>query len=439
MVDRFTLHLGDSFEVLRTLPENSVDAVVTDPPYGIGFMGKSWDHADIVKRVEQQAVKTHQPAGPGGVARKTPRRAPAEEAGLYNLSPNGMRAFQVWTQGWAEQALRVLKPGGHVLCFASTRTYHRMAAGIEDAGFVVRDQLGWMFGSGFPKSRNLKGEWDGWGTGLKPGWEPICMARKPLEGTIEANLAAHGVGALHIDACRIPTTDKLGGGDNVAHVDRTGKHEGWQRPWMQDDEAVAQAAARSQQSTARSEALGRWPANLIHDGSEEVMALFPAEAGAASAVTGREPSAASAGRITGERHRVAGVFHADSGSAARFFYCAKASKRDRNEGLHPDDEDQRNIHPTVKPTDLMRYLCRLVTPPGGVVLDPFTGSGSTGKAAMLEGMRFIGIEREAAYLAIARERIQAATAPQPGDLSRDRAQPIDEEEAAFLAAQRELF
>jgi DNA modification methylase len=352
------IHHGDCLEVLQTLPDNSVDAVVTDPPYGLSFMGKRWDY-DV----------------------------PSVEV-------------------WAE-CLRVLKPGGHLLAFAGTRTQHRMAVRIEDAGFEIRDMITWVYGSGFPKSLDVskaidkaagaertevigissvtgaragssfddgcKGtrrtfqndncvknyitspatdaarQWQGWGTALKPALEPITVARKPLTGTVAENVQTYGTGALNIDGCRV--------GDEVLAaqvrgVTRMGTFEG----------------ADGNETPERT---GRWPANLIHDGSDEVTRLM-------------------------------------TGGEARFFYTAKAGKEDREDG---------NTHPTVKPTDLMRYLCRLVTPPGGVVLDPFTGSGSTGKAAILEGFRFIGIEREAEYVEIAKARIAAAQAmPKQGEL-----------------------
>lgn len=279
---------------------------------------------------------------------------------------------------WAE-CLRVLKPGGHLLSFAGTRTQHRMAVRIEDAGFEIRDMIAWIYGSGFPKSLNLKNEWQGWGTALKPALEPITVARKPLIGTVAENVLAHGTGALNIDATRVGTEQIEAG--------RAGR----------EDCVGYSGGLKGQESGGVN--IGRWPANLIHDGGDEVVGLFPAD---------------------------------KQGSAARFFYCAKASKRDRDEGLdgfeakrgtvgnkwtdqdyRRGDEvpsvDRRNHHPTVKPTDLMRYLCRLVTPPGGVVLDPFMGSGSTGKAAKLEGFSFIGIEREAEYHAIAAARIKNVT------------------------------
>lgn len=615
----FDLYLGDCMESLRKMPDNSVDSIVTDPPYGLAFMGKKWDY-DV----------------------------PSVEI-------------------WAE-CLRVLKPGGHLLAFAGTRTQHRMAVRIEDAGFEIRDMIAWVYGSGFPKSldvskaidkaagaeREVVGQkdfgpsslgnqsnaengyrdriyteglhqitapateaarqWQGWGTALKPALEtvtfaskpytdeqvrgiiqsnlfrlearlwllssanaagksstsnqseygaacaiaqwnadeitstradlcgqmgtslfalatttslnivsswrrtldeswsdgststietkssttidwrtlkfsvsqitpesiikacslpggfsanastaeshfnaslsllqsirtlsatepvislaqhehqgagvtpnldPVVLARKPLVGTVAANVMKHGTGALNIDGCRINPGELVPGGGN-------GKANNGGRFGAHDTFGV--------RAVVEPHTSGRWPANLIHDGSDEVLAAFPASAGAAAPVKGTEASKASVGNVTGERDRVPGAFHADKGSAARFFYCAKASKRDRDEGLEGAEFAARrmfasggrtmrdgewvrvqqapraNFHPTVKPTDLMAYLCRLVTPPSGVVLDPFMGSGSTGKAAMREGFRFIGCELSAEYLAIARARIEHELA---GDL-----------------------
>ena len=333
------LHHGDCLEVLRSMPDCSVDSIVTDPPYGLSFMGKKWDY--------------------------------------------DVPSVDVWVE-----CLRVLKTGGHLLAFAGTRTQHRMAVRIEDAGFEIRDMIAWVYGSGFPKSldvskaidkaagveREVVGsrrqrannpdsssapmnasagevelitapatdaakQWQGWGTALKPALEPITVARKPLVGTVAENVLQHGTGAINVDGGRV---------------------EG-----------------------------GRWPANFIHDGSEEATDLLK--------------------------------------DSARFFYCAKASKADRDAGCEgmdakkagamsgtetrdgkPTNHPMRtNHHPTVKPTDLMRYLCRLVTPPNGIVLDPFNGSGSTGCAAVLEGFQYIGIEREAEYIAISEKRIEA--------------------------------
>ncbi|RUF76149.1 site-specific DNA-methyltransferase [Pseudomonas aeruginosa] len=405
----YTLHLGDCLQVLKTFPDNSFDSVVTDPPYGIRFMGKAWDGADIEARAARRAeMPSHAPdAGPNGG-----HRSVAAEAGKYDLTPKGMLAFQAFTLEWAAECLRVLKPGGHLLSFASPRTYHHMAVGIEMAGFEIRDQIMWVFGSGFPKSHNLSGEYEGWGTALKPGHEPICMARKPLAGTVARNVLAHGTGALNIDRCRIPSEPmppNTGAGG---------------LPRRREDEQ------RGLAPVSQPHAGGRWPANLIHDGSPEVVALFPhTKSGVMKGGTIRAaqdaPGSVCYGTYGG--NATSADTFGDEGSAARFFYCAKATRRDRNEGcehmdrkpLHWSSGSQnpgsfqsegtkktsQNNHPTVKPTDLMAYLVRLVTPPGGKVLDPFTGSGSTGKAAVRDGFEFVGIEREAPYLAIAEARI----------------------------------
>lgn len=505
--ERFTLYHGDNREVLKELPDNSINSIVTDPPYELGFMGKSWDASGIAFNVE------------------------------------------VW-----QECLRVLKPGGHLLAFSGSRTYHRMAVAIEDAGFEIRDQIMWIYGSGFPKSLDIskaidktngetdrlirfttwmrttglkvkdvtkvlidneligengtiaghyfamkatsqpaiptsamwkvirpliaevpdwvdelvqrieaerevigKGsstllskngtyaitngenaevweakeydltapataeakQWQGWGTALKPAHEPIVVARKPLIGTVAANVLTYGTGGLNIDGTRVE-----------------GKLEGDPHRFAKTDGGWA-IAELHKQPVVRSE--GRWPANVIHDGSDEVVELFPD-------TTSGKPS----GKRGVSNHNVAYADvavgsdltgYGDSGSAARFFYCAKANKRDRNEGLEGFEEKQTlggggltasmredgsyetasaggkygsvkakqtNHHPTVKPTDLMRYLCRLITPPNGTVLDPFMGSGSTGKAAVYEKFNFIGIELTDEYLPIAKARIEFA-------------------------------
>jgi site-specific DNA-methyltransferase (adenine-specific) len=290
------LHHGNCLDILRTLPDASVDAVVTDPPYGLSFMGKRWDY--------------------------------------------DVPSVEIW-----EQCLRVLKPGGYLLAFAGTRTQHRMAVRIEDAGFEIRDMIAWMYGSGFPKSHNLQDDRQGWGTALKPAMEPITMARKPFKGTVADNVQAYGTGAINIDGCRIETDEKWDEKDRSATV-------------------VDEFWVGKKPRFCGSHDLGRWPANVIHDGCDDVLRGM--------------------------------------GEAARFFYTPKACKEDRDDGC------ENNFHPTVKPTDLMRYLCRMVTPPGGIVLDPFTGSGSTGRGAVLEGFRFIGCEMDADYIEIAKARILAA-------------------------------
>lgn len=383
---------GDCRELMAAMPESSVDAIVTDPPYELGFMGREWDRSGV--------------------------------------------AYDVAT--W-QAALHVLKPGGHLLAFGGSRTYHRLACAIEDVGFELRDQIMWLYGSGFPKGGNR----DGLGTCLKPAHEPIVLARKPCIGSARGNIAAHGTGALNIDACRI---------------------EGRPRTTHADGNRVTTVAASGHLAGKRPHGptpapTGRWPANVIHDGSEEVVALFPAAPGqlADAKLTGERKT----GRVYGEmgypRQGEAsadssnegavgfamrpGARRLDTGSAARFFYCAKASKSDRDEGLDQfapqqfvqfqtgngesgeasslsagRDTRYRNIHPTVKPTALMRYLVRLVTPVGGTVLDPFAGSGSTGKAALLEGYSFIGCELTEEYLPIARARLTHAEASARADL-----------------------
>lgn len=283
---------GDCLDKLKGLEDNSIDSIVTDPPYGLSFMGKKWDY--------------------------------------------DVPSVKIW-----EECMRVLKPGGHLLAFAGSRTYHRMAVRIEDAGFEIRDQIMWIYGSGFPKSHQLG---DGWGTGLKPAHEPIVMARKPFKGSCKDNHKEYGVGGLNIDECRIA----IGDNDkmdirryNVYHDTFNSYEDG-------------ESAKGKEYVVAEPHEGGRWPANVIMDDS-------------------------------------------DNEEWRKYFYCPKASKKDRDEG---------NIHPTVKPTDLMAYLIRLVTPKGGIVLDPFMGSGSTGKAAMIEGMPFVGIEREKEYYEIAKQRIE---------------------------------
>jgi hypothetical protein len=367
------LMLGDCLEMMGEIEDGSVDSVVTDPPYGLSFMGKKWDYD-----VPSEAV-------------------------------------------WRE-CLRVLKPGGHLLAFAGTRTQHRMAGRIEDAGFEIRDMIAWVYGSGFPKSKNLDGGWQGWGTALKPALEPITVARKPLSGTVAANVLVHGTGVLNIDGCRVPV-------DAISDASQLRTMERGQRVSDTNDQTWGMSKGGGDTpQVVRPD--GRWPANLIHDGSDEVVALFPDSKEQQGDVRGTEPSRTGGAGTNcyGEDGRVPTPSRNDGGgSAARFFYCAKTSRKDRDEGLAalPDREwrhegaaipqradrpfvPSKNNHPTVKPTDLMRYLCRLVTPPGGIVLDPFMGSGSTGKAAMLEGFRFIGIERDENYFNIAEKRIMEA-------------------------------
>ena len=381
-----------------------VESVVTDPPYELGFMGKSWDASGI--------------------------------------------AFDKKT--W-ELAFQLLKPGGYLLAFSASRNYHRMAVAVEDAGFEIRDQIMWIYGSGFPKSLNIgmgvdkkqgnervtvgertrnvkpfdddngwnsnnttgnhiytKGntEWEGWGTALKPAHEPIVMARKPLEGTVVDNVLEHGVGGINIDGCRVGKEileEQIAGRSN-----KIGTFE------------------RKDMITPKRE--GRYPANVMHDGSDVVNDIFPNSKGS-SGNGNAKVGETSKGAIPLRRGEA--PLYNDEGSASRYFYCPKTAKSERNQGLIEFDDKQyshdgrkksienpyqrnksisKNSHPTVKPVELMKYLCRLVTPKGGTVLDPFMGSGSTGMAAKDEGFDFIGIEREKEYFEISEQRIKT-TAP----------------------------
>jgi site-specific DNA-methyltransferase (adenine-specific) len=361
--------IGDCVQRMRDLPDNSVDSVVCDPPYHLLSTVKRFGK---VPRTESTMPKSEP-------------HARMSRGFMGQTWDGGDVAFRPET--WAE-ALRVLKPGGHLIAFSGTRTYHRMAVAIEDAGFEIRDQLAWIYGSGFPKSHDAG---DGWGTALKPAWEPIALCRKPLsEKSIAANVLKHGTGAINVDGCRVWMSD-----DDKAAINA--KHAGM------DPETYARPAGVSLNLSANpmplqkaeAHALGRWPANIIHDGSDEVLAGFPAEAGSNSMVSG---GAAKDGFLKG----VGNNAHHDtraSGGAERFFYCAKATTEERGEG---------NNHPTVKPVSLMRWLVRLVTPKGGTVLDPFMGSGSTGLACDAEQFNFIGCELSPEYAAIAETRIRNA-------------------------------
>ena len=389
---------GDCLEQMKTLDDNSVDSIVSDPPYGISFMAKKWDY--------------------------------------------DVPSVEVW-----EEAMRVLKPGGHALIACGTRTQHRMVVNIEDAGFEIRDVVSWIYGSGFPKSLNISKaidkaagkvgpiigknpafrenqlkhdaqwetairpehkrgpatdaakQWDGWGTALKPSSEFFTLCRKPLsEKTIAANVLKWGTGGINIDGCRVET------GENCSR----------KKSLVKD---TAAGFGKGVAMGGNGHDAGRFPANLIHDGSQEVLELFPETK--SGATTNKQTASSMFGKRTMKAQG------GSQGSAARFFYCAKASKKDRDEGMEgfdgvktndgrkvdADNAFQRgasvrkNSHPTVKPTALMAYLCRLITPTGGVVLDPYMGSGSTGKAAVREGFSFVGCELDKDYFDIATARV----------------------------------
>lgn len=575
------LHQGDSRDVLRGLADNSIDSVVSDPPYFLtsivkrfgkegsaaakhgtdgafkrlsgGFMNRQWDAPEVpaidpgfahwmagfvdgegcfhVHKKHVNGVDTYDCqftislraddapiidemraalGGIGSVARR-PANGNAKEQvrfcvsskadcmalravfSVFPLRAKKARDFEIWCHaldawvdhtpgsGWDDVAyyrnalmavrnfgsvhrperlffynfglelLRVLKPGGHLVMFNGTRTSHHMVCGLEDAGFEIRDTLAWVFGSGFPKSHNQHGDWEGWGSALKPAFEPITLARKPLTGTIAGNLAEWGVGALNIDGCRVEADND----EDRSRPPRTAN-------------AIPGGGKGTSLTASEHNSLGRWPANIVHDGSDEVLAAFPDAKGQQGDVSFDAPSPKTSG-IYGAMKRQGepsqdseneggvgfkmkpGARRLDSGSAARFFYCAKASRKDRDEGLAHlpkqaggmvsdtsgqhitrrdadyKPEPRANIHPTVKPTDLMRYLCRLITPPGGTILDPFMGSGSTGKAAVLEGFNFVGVEREDEYMPIAEARIAWAVLRMQGQI-------VDHEPVGEVAA-----
>ena len=413
-----TLYCGDCLDVLLTLAENSIDACVCDPPYHLTSIVKRFGKADI----------------DGSGTNEARARAGADAAARLSRGFMGKQwdggdiAFRPET--WRE-VYRVLKPGAHLLACGGTRTYHRMACAIEDAGFEVRDCVQWLYGSGFPKSHdvavaidkqsgvpargkafNMKGrgpraeeldangreflppyepatdaalQWEGWGTALKPACEPIVLARKPLsEKTVAANVMRWGCGALNIDGCRIEGQFK----------------SGWSDSGSKASENIAMSGANYERPPKPDSINGRWPANVIHDGSDEVVGIFP-DARSSGNYNAKD-SGNIGDRVTnfGGGYGTPATMFTDSGSAARFFYTAKADSDDR----------LGSRHPTVKPLDLMQYLVRLITPPGGTVLDPFSGTGTTGEAAWREGMRAVLIEREAEYQADIRRRMKLALA-----------------------------
>ena len=380
---KIDLRLGDCLEVLKTIPDNSVDSVVTDPPYGIGFLNKEWDspqkHKELIERETKRSLERFEEG-------KSPVKGGFSKGVQPGLPIGGAKEgkwFQDWCELWARECYRILKPGGHALSFSAPRTYHRMATAFEDSGFQIRDQLMWVFGQGFPKSQNIGKKvegYEGWGTALKPAHEPIVMARKPLsEKSIAENVLKHGTGGINIDGSRIGTDDTR----SKASLTALGQNSGWN-------------AHNNKEVIAGSEC-GRFPANIIFD--EEAGQLLDEQSGISK--SGKNKLEKGTGGIWNKGTNLPiGPEYGDKGGASRFFYCPKTSKKDRNEG------DVSNGHPTVKPTDLMRYLINLVTPPNGTTLDPFMGSGSTGKAAIRCGVNFIGIEKEQEYMDIAKARIE---------------------------------
>lgn len=481
---------GDVIEKLKELPENSVDSVVTDPPYGIGFMGKEWDNFNPAK-IEKAMNKDKR----SHTRIASQRRS--NTTGTYDLSRRGMLGFQNWVNQWASECLRVLKPGGFLLSFGGTRTYHRLVCGIEDAGFEIRDCIQWLYGSGFPKSldigqdfdrqecrkqlikklgrkptreefkkvwenfRKVVGkkdytspkadnsvkassygisgglgdyageriqqditmptteeakQWSGWGTALKPANEPIVVARKPLsEKSVALNVLKWGTGGINIDGCRIGTTDNLNGGTYAKN------------PTMKQEDATSWSKPTLNKEFIQP--TGRFPANIILD--EEAAKLLDEQSGEVSQGHWAKSKVTGFGEFGGGKQEYYGVGEKDKTKhgASRFFYCAKASKSERDygcEGLEAKEQKitnqyemlrkngtmreipapRKNNHPTVKPVQLMQYLVRLVTPKGGIVLDPFIGSGTTAIASLKEGFRFIGIEKNKEYIEIANARLK---------------------------------
>lgn len=429
--DTVTLYHGDCLDVLRELPDASVHAVVTDPPYGIAFMGKEWDQFGEFGSTRKRGDYTRN--------KRRGTHDDALEAGRYDLSPSAMVNFQRWCEAWSRECLRVLKPGGYMLVFGGSRTWHRLASGIEDAGFEIRDSMAWLYGSGFPKSldvskaidkaagverevvsegtpvkrmipgadQNATGSWikdngrtftptvtspatpdaetwAGWGTALKPAFEPIVVARKPFTGTVAANVLEHGTGAINIDACRVAHA-------NAADLATSQAKNPGRADTITSD---VYGAGRPQQSVNVD---GRWPTNVVLDESQAEG--LDAQTSVTRSRVGK-PREGAAG--DGWNMTASGAEYDDEGGASRFFptfrYEAKAPTSER-----PREGD--TSHPTVKPLDLMRWLVRLVTPPGGVVLEPFAGSGTTAEACVIEGFQCIAIERDETYLPLIVQRL----------------------------------
>jgi site-specific DNA-methyltransferase (adenine-specific) len=454
------IHCANCITFMKELPDNSVDAIITDPPYGLGFMGKQWDTFDKY----QFGIKGNEGKNDLKVKKN------------FNILPryNNSKGLYYFTLLWAKECLRILKSGGHLLSFGGTRTYHRMACAIEDVGFEIRDQIQWLYGSGFPKSLNISKaidkkfgvereitqeeieqykqngntnfdmrssssrerrdlpvaekaiKWDGWGTALKPAHEPICMARKPIsEKTVADNVLKWGTGGINIDASRI----KFESGGTIAtnpklRVEKGCKTETGDRIFCQGKLGKKNTLAENVRTG------GRFPSNVILD--EETAKMLDKQSGISKSCGGRIGKKSISNidfGLSGEYKKGDPGF-GDIGGASRFFYCPKASKAERNKGLKEleriktndgrkkeiDNAFQRgstlrhNNHPTVKPIKLMQYLIKLITPPNGVVLDCFAGSGSTLVACRNLGFDFIGIEKEQEYCDIANARIKAEQA-----------------------------
>lgn len=493
---------GDCIARMRDLPDASIDAIVTDPPYGLEFMGKDWDSFATGRAANYSrggALTNTEFKGFGTLPSYTNR--PAKRCGAcgkqaWSGSPctcetpqwvmdnSVLHTFQAFTEAWAAEALRVLKPGGHLLAFGGSRTWHRLAAGIEDAGFEIRDSIAWLYGSGFPKSldvskaidkaagavreivgtakggaaMNVGGDnarpwherqaerggeydvtapataeaaaWQGWGTALKPAFEPVVVARKPLVGTVAANVLQYGTGALNIDASRI---------GHASEADRTESEAKNRHATFGSGPRENQVYGKDErprgESGDYSGAAGRWPANVMLDESQA--AALDAQTGVTKSPSGpvkqgRRREGSGWDRPVNARTEGEGVGYGDVGGASRFFYVAKAPKSERP--VTVDADGKRVAHPTVKPLALMRYLCKLVTPPGGVVLDPFAGSGTTLEAAHLEGFEAIGVELTPDYWPLIEARIERAVAARQKGAPMYHAEPMSEQAAEAARA-----
>lgn len=436
---RVVLYKGDCREVMRSLEEESVMSIVSDPPYGLEFMGKEWD---APWKATGKIVED--PSKCGGFQDGNGGNTYSRSSIKYGAGGSSSKGFQQWFESCASEMIRVSKPGSHILAFGGTRMFHRLVCATEDAGFEIRDVIMWVYGSGFPKSHDVSkaidamhgaerkvvgtkkagmgsgdtfgmlqsegnndkaakavsitapatddaAEWHGWGSALKPAVEPIVVARKPLIGTLAQNTLEHFTGGINIDGCRVGGT-----GEDVVKTTSRRVSSGSGRYQLQ---AAPRGTVVSEGGEEFMTKDGRWPANLIHDGSEEVVKLFP-ESSSSATIQNKlplRPGDSCPGEDKGTKEcepRVMG--YNDSGSAARFFYTAKPNIEERD----------GNFHPTVKPIDLMMYLIRMVTVKEGIVLDPFLGSGTTGVAAIEEGCRFIGIEQDDKYIDIAVARIR---------------------------------
>lgn len=434
---------GDAIEKMKTLQENSIDAIITDPPYGIGFMGKKWDNfkpGNVNKKKSYKLLYKTDYKNGIPVKRKKPelvtRDSGARRAGTYDLSSKGLIGYQEWCRGWATEAIRVLKPGGYLLFFGGTRTYHRLVCGIEDAGFEIRDTIMWIYGSGFPKNLDIgkaidkmagkesaipitapatpeAKQWEGWGTSLKPAYEPIVVARKPLsETTVAKNVLKWGTGGINIDAGRI--------GNNEKDMQRI-------RNTKNSDSVFGMTKPNHGNSQ------GRFPTNIILD--KEAGRMLDEQSGILYSKWGKDTKSGSNwhGQKNFSNNGGSDKYRGERGGASRFFYCAKASKTERNRGCEGLEEKERaninkmmgkagnfktgsgndrtekfkNNHPTVKPLTLMEYLITIYTKKGAVILDPFCGSGTTAMASKKTGREYIAIEKEEEYIKIAEKRIKA--------------------------------